>query len=708
MASKSQKIDSFSAFPKASALSNSLLSAGRLSLPAEPRGKWEAVCAGKPEAFRKSGGTAALGRYPSGTGAAARRLIVFVTVAFLALFLFGTRPYPYAATSTAQQAMPAEPAYLTPVELKFSPDGQRIYVVCEGNDSVLAIDARTQRVVAHVKVGSKPRGLAVSPDGRTLYVSSSWSDTVSEIDAGLLQVRRTFKLGWGPVGLTTDRSGKFLYVTNSVGNDVSLIDLTRGVEIKRFMTQRYPEQILLSGDGRRVYVSNILPHFGAYDEPPVSELLVIDAVKQIIEDRILVPGAIELRHIAEAPKSLGGYLLVPEVRPKNLDPLIGVAQGWVLTHGMAIVRPGLAAQADEARSKVTQVLLDDVDYYYAGGNGAAFTPDGRYALVTAAEANTLSIIDTARLARRLRQVPREELPNRLDSAQTFVVRRLETGYTPQAVVVSPDGRLAYIANRLEDSLTVVDLAKLQIASTVDLGGPRQLTALRSGERVFNTAKYCFQGQFACATCHPNSHLDGLAWNLETPQLGRDRVANRTLRGIRDTAPYKWNGHNPDLATQCGPRIAKFLFRSEGFNAQELKDLITYLNEVPLPPNRHLSPDAQLTEAQERGKAIFYRTQKNDGTPIPAYNQCATCHPAESHYTSRTSFDVGSASKYDTITSFDTPQLERVNEDGPFLHNGQAQTLEEIWTVFNNNDTHGVTSDMAKEQLNDLIEYLKTL
>jgi hypothetical protein len=289
-----------------------------------------------------------------------------------------------------------------------------------------------------------------------------------------------------------------------------------------------------------------------------------------------------------------------------------------------------------------------------------------------------------------------------------VVRRLETGHNPQAVVVSPDGRLAYVANRLEDTLTVVDLAKLQIASTLDLGGPKELTALRRGEQIFNTAKYCFQGQFGCATCHPNDHLDGLAWNLETPQLGRDRVANRTLRGIKDTAPYKWNGKNPDLATQCGPRIAKFLFRSEGFNTRELEDLITYINQIPLPPNRHLAADGQLTEAQERGKAIFYRTQKNDGSPIAAYNQCATCHPADSHYTSRTSFDVDSASKYDTISAFDTPQLDRVYEDGPYLHNGQALTLEEIWTVFNNNDTHGVTSDMAKEQLNDLIEFLKTL
>jgi YVTN family beta-propeller protein len=657
-------------------------------------------------------------RYVSLTAAATTRLLLSGALALVALSVFCQRPYSYAGISGVQLAATAEPEYLTPVELQFSRDGRRIYVACEGNGSVLAVEPVTRQIVGRLKVGDKPRGLAVSPDGKTLYVSNSWSDTVSEIDAQAFQLRRILKAGWGPVGLTTDRSGKFLYVANSVSNDVSLIDLISGAEIKRFMTQRYPEQILLSRDGRRVYVSNILPHFGPYDQPPVSELLVINAVKQVVDARVLVPGAIELRHIAEAPKSLGGYLLVPEIRPKNLDPLIGVAQGWVMTHGFVMIRPvsddpvvalsERRRRSETAAREVTQVVLDDIDYYFAGENGAAFTPDGRYALLTASEANTLTIIDTAKLARRLRDVPGDELPNRLDSARTFVVRRLETGSNPQAVVISPDGRLAYVANRLDDTLSVVDLTRLQITSTLALGGPRELTAVRRGERLFNAAKYCFQGQFACATCHPNTHLDGLAWNLETPQLGRDRVANRTLRGIKDTAPYKWNGKNPDLATQCGPRIAKYLFRSEGFNTHELEDLVTYVNQVSLPPNRHLSPDGQLSEAQERGKAMFYRTQKNDGSPIPVYNQCATCHPAGSHYTSRTSFDVGSANKFDTISAFDTPQLDRVYEDGPYLHNGEALTLEEIWTVFNNNDTHGVTSDMGKEQLNDLIEFLKTL
>ncbi|MFZ0961062.1 MAG: hypothetical protein WAO35_09165 [Terriglobia bacterium] len=654
-----------------------------------------------------------------------RRSWIIAASFVLGTFLLAARvPSPQAAPINPQASAPSEPAYLTPVEIKLSTDGRRLFIVCEEGDSLLAVDTQTRQVVAKAKVGHKPKGLALSPDGKTLYVANEWSDTVTEVDAATFAVKRTLKTGWGPVGLTTDRSGKTLYVANSIADSVSLIDLASGGEIKRFTTHRYPEQVALSRDGRRVYVANVLPHLAPYDQPPVSELLVLDTARQVVAERILIPGAIELRHIAEAPRAVAsisdrrnsgrgaplepGDLLVPLIRPKNLGPLIGVSQGWVMTHGMAVVRPALNAQFGEAQSKVTQVVLDDIDYYYATNAGAAFTPDGRRFLVTSSDADIVSIFDTPRLAQRLRQVPAAELANRLDSAVTFVVKRLPTGHNPTSVVVSPDSRWAYVANRLDDSLTVVDVAQAKVASTIDLGGPKEITLMRRGEQMFHAAKYCFQGQFACATCHPNSHLDGLAWNLETPQLGRDRVANRTLRGIRETAPYKWNGHNPDLATQCGPRIAKFLFRSEGFNTQELEALLTYINYIPLAPNRHLAPDGQLTDTQERGKDIFYRQYTNDGRVIPVQNRCDTCHPAETHYTARYSTDVASATKYDTSGMFDIPQLDRVYEDAPYLHNGEALTLEEIWTVYNNQDTHGVTSDMSKQQLNDLIEYLKTL
>ena len=594
------------------------------------------------------------------------------------------------------QVTSSAPNYLTPISAKFSPDGTRLYVVCEDDDSLLAVDVKAGRVVKKVEVGPKPKDLAVSPDGKTLYVSNEWSDTVSVVDVSTFQVQKTLPTGWGPRGLTTDRPGKILYVANSIGNDVSVIDLASGAELKRLKALRSPHYVQLSRDGRRVYVSNVLAHLESADVSPVSELMAIDTQKQVVAERILIPDALELRHIAEAPSAQGGYLLVPFMRPKNLNPLIQVANGWIITHGVAIVRPAKASLTAATHSTVRQILLDDIDRYYAGADGAAFTPDGRYALITHAEAATVSVIDTRLLEQRLRNVSAADLPNRLDTARQVVVHRLPTQSNPTDVLVAPDGRSAYVVNRLDDSLTVVDIPKFSIRGRIDLGGPKEITGMRRGEQLFHDAKFCFQGQFACSTCHPDDHIDGVAWNLETPQLGRDRVANRTLRGIAETAPFKWNGHNPDLETQCGPRIAKFLFHSEGFNPEQLHNLVAFIKSIPLPPNRHLAADGQLTSAQERGKDIFFQ------------KACDTCHPPATHYTAKTSFDVGTAAKYDTSGMFDVPQLDRIYEKPPYLHNGEARSLEEIWTIYNPTDKHGVTSDMSKEQLNDLVEFLKTL
>ena len=80
---------------------------------------------------------------------------------------------------------------------------------------------------------------------------------------------------------------------------------------------------------------------------------------------------------------------------------------------------------------MTQILLDDIDYYYAGANGAAFTPDGRRALVTPSEADIVSVIDTAKLlGQRLRAYSCAKLANRLDSARQIVQRRLPTRRIP--------------------------------------------------------------------------------------------------------------------------------------------------------------------------------------------------------------------------------------------------------------------------------------
>jgi cytochrome c peroxidase len=56
---------------------------------------------------------------------------------------------------------------------------------------------------------------------------------------------------------------------------------------------------------------------------------------------------------------------------------------------------------------------------------------------------------------------------------------------------------------------------------------------------------------------------------------------------------------------------------------------------------------------------------------------------------------------------DTPQLVNIALTAPYLHDGSAKSMEEIWTMYNPSDKHGRTNDLAKDELNDLIEYLRT-
>jgi len=254
---------------------------------------------------------------------------------------------------------------------------------------------------------------------------------------------------------------------------------------------------------------------------------------------------------------------------------------------------------------------------------------------------------------------------------------------------------------------VIDTSSDKVVSTIDLGGPKTVTALRHGEQIFFTADYAFQGQFGCANCHLDATIDGLQWDLEPDGFGKDIVDNRSLEDLAGTEPFKWNAGNPDMPTECGPRTEKFFYRSQSYNAQELTDVVKFVYSLSYRPNRYRLPNGELTPAQERGKAVFERTKYKNGNPIPEKNQCAYCHSGPK-YTNNQRFDVGTGKSTDRSPLIDVPQLPNVAYSAPYLHDGSARSLEEIWTVFNPKDMHGVSNDLRKEELNDLVEYLKTL
>ena len=590
--------------------------------------------------------------------------------------------------------------YKTPINPALRPDGKELYVTCEASSSVCVIDTATRTKVAEIAVGGQPMDVTFSPDGRRAYVTNRLDDSLSVIDVVRRKVVATVPVGDEPHGVRTDRSGKTVYVLNTSSDNISVIDTATLKEEKRLAASRSPWALALAPDGGRFLVTNALSRFVKFRAPPLSEVTILDAERRVVDDRVTVPASNLLQGVAWHPG--GEFALVTLLRTKNLVPMTRMTQGWTVTNGLGIVW---------SDGRVDQVLLDEPGQSFPDPAAIAITPDGTLALVTSAGSDRVAVVDIARLRKMLEDASADDranlIPNHLGKATEFVVAHIPTGINPRGITISGDGRTAYVACALDDAVTVIDLASRQAVAQIDLGGPKEITRDRWGERLFNSADIAFRRQLSCHTCHPDGHVDGLTYDLESDGIGVAPVDNRTLRGILDTGPFKWEGTNPSLARQCGPRLSVYFTRIQPFTPEQLTALDRYISTIPRPPNRYRPLGAPLTPAQRRGKAMFERTTANDGREIPKAKRCISCH-FPPLYTDRERHDIGFKMKLDIHSRFDVPHLNNIYDSAPYLHNGIADTLEEIWTRFNPDDQHGVTNDMTKDQLNDLIEYLKTL
>ena len=598
-----------------------------------------------------------------------------------------------------EQQQAAKVRYKTPLNIAVSPDGRELYVACEASDTVIVVDTVKRAKVDEIHTGGQPNDVTFSPDGSRAYVTNRLDDAFAVVDTRTREVLQTVTVGDEPHGILTDADGAYIYVLNTSSDTISVIDATTLERVKQLSASRNPWSLSLTGDGKHLAITNNLSRFVEFREPSVSEVTVIDTDRAAVEYRAEVHGANLMQGIAWHPS--GRFALFTLNRTKNLVPMTRLLQGWTITNGIGVLwRDGT----------VDQVLLDEPHWCFPDPADVAISPDGSIALVTSSGSDRVAVVDVTRMIEMIESATsydREHvLPNHLGMPTEFILKHIDVKNSPRGVLFAPDGRTAFVANALDDSLTVIDIETLEASGRIDLGGPEAITRVRFGERVFHSANITFRRQFSCHSCHPDGHVDGLTYDIEPDGIGASPVDNRTLRGILDTAPFKWEGTNPSLQRQCGPRLAVFFTRIDPFTPDELTALENYICTIPRPPNRYRPLGAELTPAQRRGKKMFDRTMTNDGRVIPEDNRCVTCH-FPPLYTDRTRRDLGTKMWLDRDAEFDVPHLNNIYDSSPYLHNGIAETLEEIWTRYNPYDEHGVTNDMTKDQLNDLIEYIKT-
>jgi YVTN family beta-propeller protein len=589
----------------------------------------------------------------------------------------------------------------TPEGMVLSPDGAALYVALADLDQVVEIDTATRTIQRRASVPGKPIGTAMAPAGDRLFVSCRDADTVVAIDIARLEIIGTAPVGIGPVGVgfAQTPNGDRLIVANTGSDDVSMIDVASMTELTRVKTGREPYGVRTSADGQQAFVASRLAEMAHADMAPAAELTVID----IVRTRAIKRVPLESAHLSEciALDPHRGWILTPMVRVRNLIPITQVARGWVMSSGIAFSR------LDE--TETVQMPLDEANAYFADPADLVVHPRGHRAYVASGGGDVVTVIDLDRIFEWLEHATldaRRRAIHNLELAHDYVVARIPTRRNPTRLALSPDGNTLYVAERLENSILLIDTRSNEALDRIQLGDGGSDDPVRRGERIFTTAAKTFQSQFSCRSCHPDGHVDGLTYDFDGDGIGDNMLDNRSLQGLAGTWPFKWNGQNPSLAVQCGPRFAKVLMRTDPFTDDELSDLVAFIESMP-PARARSAHLTELTPAERRGRDIFFATHTPGGEEIPRERQCHHCH-APPLYTSRMKTDVGTRGPTTLIDEFDTPHLLGIGASAPYLHDGRARTLEELWTIYQTNDLHGVSSYMNKHQLNDLVDFLKSL
>lgn len=583
---------------------------------------------------------------------------------------------------------PAEPSsrpvFKSPLGLAVDGEGARAYVALHTPGALAVVDLRAGKVLAEIPVGRKPHDVALT--GKSLFVTCEQDDALVRIDTDKQIVTGRWKIGQSPRGVAATPDGKRVFV--ACHDEKSLAAFEVATQASVFLPiPGWPERISLhrnlpdraidvlarqAGSARVVTVTA--------DSPP--RVVNVESWAEVSN-----PGAF----LDTWPRTDTTGLLVHQ-EPRAKVPATQVAQAWIFTNAISL-------QIGGARGDRATRYLDDPRQGHADPSDLAILPgsDLRAAVACAGSDDVLFLhiprptlrSYLAAAATRKDYEPGNDSAN-LSATRTLVRSRLTTQANPRRLALSANGKLLVASNHLADSLTVIDAERLKVLRHIPLVGPKP-DAARRGEILFHSGRMTFQGQFTCASCHPGGGSDGLNWDLPRDGVG-NFVNTRSLLGVKDTAPYGWHGSSKSLADRVAGTL-RTLHRHEP-HGTEVEDIVAYLKT--LEPPRPLPLTDKDKQAATRGKLIFEGKGK-----------CVQCHRPPV-FDDAAGHDVGTRVEGDVKSLFDTPSLRGVARTAPYLHHGQAETLEEVLTKYNPQHRHGAAHELTPAELADLVAYLKSL
>lgn len=596
---------------------------------------------------------------------------------------------------------------------------KRVWNVNPDSDSVSEIDTEAMVRVREIAVGKQPQSLALAPDG-TVWVTNQQSDEVVVLngDSGQISAKISLAYASQPHSIAFGPSGLAYVSLYATGKLVELDPATRAVR-REVALGPTPAGIAVAADGR-IFVTRFI------SPADHGEVWVVAPESLTLANTIVLP-------FDQTPDSQsGGRGVVNFVSSMVISP--DGTQGWVTGKKDNVARgpqrDGQPMTFDSfVRTAVCAIDLSteqemlekrqDIDNR-STSVAVAFSPVGNYAYVLVQPDNWIGITDA------------------YTGANLSGIK--EVGKAPDGLVILPNGKL-FVSSYLSREVIAYDLST-SIAS-IDHTAPQPLATIRTtdneplpadvllGKQVFFNAadtRMGHAGYWSCASCHFGGLSDGRVWDFT--DRGEGLRNTKTLLGARGTGDGRvhWSANMDEI--QDLERDIRDSFGGLGFMTDshfgshkdaagvyepfgppaagvsaELDALAAYFatfDQVPRSPFRNA--DGSFTKDALLGREVFLKSG------------CGECH-APPNYTDSTMtgglHDVGTLLPTSgfrlggQLTGIDTPTLKGLWQSAPYLHDGRAATLLEIFTTYTK-DRMGIVSNLTDAELGQLVRYLQEL
>jgi DNA-binding beta-propeller fold protein YncE len=513
-----------------------------------------------------------------------------------------------------------------------------------------------------------------------------------------------------------------LYVALYSSGEVIKIDTISRQIVSRLKVGPKPKAMALTSDGSRLLVTRFIStaDYGeVYDINTAGNMSFRDEEQPSIRiNKIWVPDDIDhgsgvanyLRSIVIDPKNEFAYVSANKANIERGEYLSGDPLSADNTIRSMIAVLDLSEHRDTNVDSLTREGTTDLQNA-ADPSGLTYLPDG----------------DTSVYA--LQGSNRIELYN----AGTDITISVPTGAAPQSLCVTEDS--LYVKNHTDRTMSVIGIDDYIVtgntnitSESVALVAPEDdvlsATELQGLQLFYSAAQTELspEGYMSCASCHDGGGHDGMTWDFT--QLGEGLRNTLSLRGTGGTrfGPLNWSANADEVQD-----IEKQLEQLHGSNG--FIDGVTFTGQSPL---NHMSAgsstelDALSAYVSSLGKTSVMKSPSNcawdDNECWSTYysgswqyysHGCGDCHTRESH--SSGAFRDGLVHEVGTITEASglgsgvpltgirTPTLIELWDTVPYLHDGSAETLEDVMST----GAHA-TYGLDEREMRNLIQYLKNI